>query len=145
LVTEEQRERGFQTEDHFFDVVRRSRDKYPAWLIKVERANPLLDYRGIDGFAYVRRYVFFWRRVPLQIKSHRSQMEYDVRANKPVFVLSHRHMEPRYVLRNLFEQLEKARRLRFTECIRRAEGLGATPWELQRCSEITESRRKYRR
>ena len=65
------------SEDNFFGFSRETKflnafqnlNGLPKWLIKVERAHPFLDRRGVDAFAQIRLGDGDTLKVPVQIKS----------------------------------------------------------------------------
>lgn len=136
--------RGFEAEDHFFDILDHYRVLYPSWLIKVKPSSPLLDVRGIDGFAYVSRYFLFWRRIPLQLKSNRRDIDKEISPDKPVYVHCRHDTDPGRVMRNLVRALDRARHLDFSQYIRSVEKPKATDQEKRFCKEIARRRKRYK-
>ena len=59
---------GFSRETKFLNAFQNLSGS-PKWLIKVERAHPFLDRRGVDAFAQIRLGADDTLKVPIQIKS----------------------------------------------------------------------------
>lgn len=144
MLTPDQIRRGFQAEARFFDRVNRDRSKYrPWWFIRAERASPLLDCRGIDGIAFVRRFFFFTKRIPLQLKTREIDMIRTVRGDQAVYVLTHAEMEDSYCMRNMIEQVSKARGIDFEKLITTNERAPVLLWEWRNINVIERNRQLY--
>jgi len=142
--TPEQTARGFRAEARFFREVGTYSGKYkPWWFIRVERAPAYMDHRGIDGFAYITKHVIFTQRIPLQIRTRKEDMDYEIRPDKPVFVLTHVTMEHQYMMRNLIMRLEKSWQHDFEPHIQDREMKPVQDWEKPNIKNIVSCRERY--
>ena len=115
-------------EDRFFALMLVRTETTPEWFIKIKRANPAWDTRGIDAFAYIRplangRKII----VPIQILSaskkrwkYNKQQPGNLEAGVVTIVVSAKRTEE-FIRQQLFERLEGVRDagMRFDEFLKR--------------------------
>ena len=70
-------------------------------------------------------------------------MDYEIRADKPVFVLSHVGMKPQVVMKRLIERLEVAWRHNFEPFIQEQENKPVEEWEKRNIERIERNRNLY--
>lgn len=141
---EGQIQRGYKAQARFFHVINNFKGPKPGWLLEVQESAPHIDGRGIDGFAWVSLYLFFRRRIPLQLKSAKADMVDDIRANAPVYVHIPVDVRPETLMDNLIARIEQARWTNFEPYIKGLEKSPIQKREEEKIRLIQKYRQKYR-
>jgi hypothetical protein len=118
-ISEKQRQRGYVAQARFFKEMGRYRGRRkPHWFYKAVEADPYIDHRGIDGFIFVWTFLFFYKKIPIQLKTDSRQMDYEISKDKPVHILIHFQMEPEVMMHNLKNRVGLALKIDFRSYIK---------------------------